>query len=72
MRTLQELREAAGLTAEQLATKLAVRAQLVIGWESGALAPESRHVGQLALALGATPEAVRAALPGRPGVATPA
>jgi transcriptional regulator with XRE-family HTH domain len=64
MRDLRELREAAGLTAEQLAEKVGVGPRAVVGWERGARVPTPRQVGQLALALGTTPEAVQAALRG--------
>ena len=69
---LRELGEASGVTAEQLATKLGGITRLISGWERGTRLPTPRQVGQLALALGATPEAVRAALPEWPGIVAPA
>ena len=62
MATLEELREATGMTQEQLAAKLAVPSGRITAWESGAQVPTRMQRGLLALALGVTPEAVRAAL----------
>jgi len=63
MATLAELREATGMTHEQLAAKLLAPSGRIAAWESGAQVPTRRQCGLLALALGVTPTAVRAALP---------
>ena len=60
---LRTLRETVGLTAQQLAAKVGVPAGTVGDWEQGAAMPKARQVGQLAQALGISPEEVRAALP---------
>ena len=66
MRDLRELREAAGLTVEQLAAKAGATARAVAAWEAGTAGPTPHQVGLLALALGATPQTVQAALAGQP------
>ena len=63
MATLRELREAAGLTVEQLAAKAGATARVVVAWEAGTAPPTPHQVGLLALALGVTPQTVQAALP---------
>jgi transcriptional regulator with XRE-family HTH domain len=62
MRTLCELREATGLTGGQLASMIAVSAGTLASWERGQAWPDTRQVGQLALALGVTPVVVLATL----------
>jgi transcriptional regulator with XRE-family HTH domain len=62
MRTLRELREATGLTGGQLASMIAVTAGTLASWERGHGRPNTRQVGQLALALGVTPAGVLAVL----------
>ena len=66
MRTLREVREATGLTEHQLAGMVAVAAGTLGAWERGHGRPTARQVGQLALALGVTPDGVLAALPPSP------
>jgi transcriptional regulator with XRE-family HTH domain len=62
MATVRAWREASGMTAEQLASEVGVPAGVVAAWEEGRAAPETHQVGQLALALGVTPEELRAAV----------
>ena len=62
MRTLRALREATGLTERQLARKVLVRPEQIMAWERGTAAPVGREVGWLALAVGASPAGIRAAL----------
>jgi len=62
MATLRGLREAAGRTVEQLVAMVGVPAATVSAWEAGRGAPDAHQVGQLALALGVTPEELHAAL----------
>ena len=62
MRTLQALREAAGLTERQLATKMLMRPERVAAWERGQRMPAGREVALLALAVGVTPPTVLAAV----------
>ncbi len=62
MQTLREVREATGLTEHQLATMVAVATGTLAAWERGHGRPNTRQVGQLALALGVTPDGVLAAL----------
>lgn len=66
MATLRGLREVAGLTEYQLATKLLVPSERIAAWERGAQVPMRPQIGVLARALGVTPKELRAALP-RPG-----
>ena len=61
MRTLQALREAAGLTERQLANKMLVRSDRVAEWELGTRALTRQEVGLFALAVGVTPASVPAA-----------
>ena len=68
MRTLRNVREAAGLTERQLAGMVAVTMGTLTAWERGHGRPNAQQVGQLALALGVTPDGVLAALlPPPPG-----
>jgi transcriptional regulator with XRE-family HTH domain len=62
MSALVRLREAAGLTVEQLAAKAGATPARVSAWERGAEVPTTREVGLLALALGVAPAAVQDAL----------
>jgi transcriptional regulator with XRE-family HTH domain len=62
MRTLRDVREATGLTEHQLAAMVAVSTGMLAAWERGHGRPDTRQVGQLALALGVTPDGVLAAL----------
>lgn len=62
MATLRELREAAGLTQEQLAGKLLISPERIAAWESGAQVPTQMQARRLAAVLGLRPAAVLAAL----------
>jgi DNA-binding transcriptional regulator YiaG len=62
MRTLQALREAAGLTERQLANKMLVRSDSVTEWELGTRSLTQQEVGLFALAVGVTPVSVLAAV----------
>jgi transcriptional regulator with XRE-family HTH domain len=62
MQTLREVREATGLTELQVAAMVAVTTGTLAAWERGHGRPTTRQVGQLALALGVTPDGVLAAL----------
>lgn len=62
MRTLRALREAAGLTEQQLANKLLMQPEQVAAWERGVGMPVGREVALLALAAGVTPATVLAAV----------
>ncbi len=48
MRTLKQLREAAGLTQLDVAFALKVTPQTVYNWERGTREPKGRHLQQLA------------------------
>jgi transcriptional regulator with XRE-family HTH domain len=63
MVTLEELREVAGLTQQQLAEKLAVAPDAVASWERGTSRPSVRETAQLAEAFGVAVDAVTVALP---------
>lgn len=63
MRTLQELRKAAGLTQLQLAVRLDVTPGTIYNWERGRGEPRARQIAQIAEALGVTADAVLAGLP---------
>ena len=63
MATLKELREATGLTVEQLAMRLAVPPVRVAAWEQGTERPGTRETAQLAEAFGVAVDAVTVALP---------
>jgi transcriptional regulator with XRE-family HTH domain len=58
MRTLQALREAAGLTERQLANKMMVRTDRVTEWELGTRALTRQEICLFALAVGVTPDSV--------------
>jgi len=62
MATLEELREATGMTQGQLAAKLAVPPTQGAAWERGTERPTTREIGLLALALGMKPPQVQDAL----------
>ena len=62
MRTLRELREAAGLTQLELANRLGVTPSTVYNWELGKGEPRSRQALQLALILNAGPGVVLEAI----------
>ena len=70
MRTLRELREAAGLTQLELANRLGVTPGTIYNWERGRGEPRARQSLELALILNASPaavlEAVKATV-GEPG-----
>jgi transcriptional regulator with XRE-family HTH domain len=68
MRTLQALRQAAGLTERQLANKMLVRPERVAAWERGLRMPAGQEVALFALAVGVTPASVPTAV--NPLVAT--
>ncbi len=63
MRTLQELRRAAGLTQLQLAARLDVTPGTIHNWEKGKGEPRARQIAQLAEALGVKADDVLAGLP---------
>ena len=54
MRTIRELREAAGLTQLEVAFRLGVTPQTVSFWERGTREPRGRHLQQLAALFGVT------------------
>lgn len=62
MTTLQGLREAAGLTERQLASRLLVPPERVIAWERGAAQPSYIQSRMLAVELRVSVRVVRAAL----------
>jgi transcriptional regulator with XRE-family HTH domain len=75
---LRELREAAGLTQEQLAVRAGVKREAVARWERGAREPAWGNVLALAQALGVScqafttePAAKPPGTPGRPRKRTP-
>jgi transcriptional regulator with XRE-family HTH domain len=77
-RRLRELREAAGLTQEQLAARAGVKRDAIARWERGAREPAWGNVLALAEALGVSceafttePAAKPPATPGRPRKRTP-
>ena len=63
MQTLRALRESNNRDRSALAGLLGVTPRQVAAWDSGVDVPDARQIGHLALVLGATPEAVRAAQP---------
>ena len=63
MRTLQELRRAAGLTQLQLAARLEVTPGTIHNWEKGKGEPRARQIAQLAEALGVRADDVLGGLP---------
>ena len=52
---MRELRQAKGLTQEQLAEKLYVKRRTVSGWETGANEPSLEMISKIALALDCDP-----------------
>ena len=62
MRTLQALREAAGLTERQLSNKMLMQPERVAAWERGMRMPAGREVALFALAVGVTPATVLTAV----------
>ena len=64
MRTLRELREAAGLTQLDIATQLAVTPGTVYNWERGRGEPRARQLRQLTHILGVSAEELLAAVAG--------
>lgn len=59
--SLKELRESAGLTQTELATRCDVGQNAVSNWENGISLPQKKYRPRLALALGVSePEVMRA------------
>ena len=55
---IQAMRQAAGLTQEQLAEAVGVSRQTVVKWESGETSPDLEHAAALANTLGCTVDAL--------------
>jgi transcriptional regulator with XRE-family HTH domain len=62
MTTLRALREAAGLTAQHLASRMLEPVERVVAWEGGEAVPSNSQQRQLALSLQVPPATVRAAV----------